>query len=103
MENVWSIPQIPVATPVVLHSRDVTFAVLCQGPYEESVRYRDFMGWEMPWYSAKNSLDTLLVPRSGDFRHAHRPAKARAGDLGVGRRSLAARRINRARVWGHLL
>ncbi len=43
-----------------LHSRDVTYATLCQGPYEESVRYRDFMGWEMPWYSAKASLETLL-------------------------------------------
>src|ERR1700746_3835505 len=46
-----------------IHSRDVTFAVLCQGPYEESARYRDFMGWEMPWYSAQDSLDTLLVGR----------------------------------------
>jgi len=33
-----------------IHSRDVTFAVFCQGPYEESARYRDFMGWEMPNY-----------------------------------------------------
>ncbi len=46
-----------------LHSRDVTYATLCQGPYEESARYRDFMGWEMPWYSAQDSLDTLLVGR----------------------------------------
>lgn len=46
-----------------MHSRDVTFAVFCQGPYKESVRYRDFMGWEMPWYSAQDSLDTLLVGR----------------------------------------
>src|SRR5262249_29180572 len=46
-----------------IHSRDVTFAVFCQGPYEESARYRDFMGWEIPWYSAKDSLDTLLVCR----------------------------------------
>ena len=46
-----------------IHSRDVTYAVLCQGPHEESARYRDFMGWEMPWYSAKDSLDTLLVGR----------------------------------------
>ena len=38
-----------------IHSRDVTFAVFCQGPYEESARYRDFMGWEMPWYSAQDS------------------------------------------------
>jgi predicted dithiol-disulfide oxidoreductase (DUF899 family) len=43
-----------------LHSRDVTYATLCQGPYEESKKYRDFMGWEMPWYSCQNSLDTLL-------------------------------------------
>jgi predicted dithiol-disulfide oxidoreductase (DUF899 family) len=24
--------------------------VFCQGPYEESARYRDFMGGEMPWH-----------------------------------------------------
>ncbi len=46
-----------------IHSRGVTFAVFCQGPYEESARYRDFMGWQMPWYSAQASLDTLLVGR----------------------------------------
>jgi len=47
-----------------LHSRDVTFAVFCQGPYAESARYRDFMGWEMPWYSAQgSSLDALLTGR----------------------------------------
>jgi predicted dithiol-disulfide oxidoreductase (DUF899 family) len=46
-----------------LHSRDITYATLCQGPYEESVRYRDFMGWTMPWYSAQESLDTLLTGR----------------------------------------
>ena len=32
-----------------IHSRDVTYATFCQGPYEEGARYRDFMGWEMPW------------------------------------------------------
>jgi len=46
-----------------LHSRDVTYATFCRGPYEESVRYRDFMGWEMPWYSAQASLDALLTGR----------------------------------------
>src|SRR3984893_1274236 len=45
-----------------IHSRDITYATFCQGPYEESARYRDFMGWEMLWYSApRDSLDTLLV------------------------------------------
>lgn len=46
-----------------LHSRDVTFAVFCQGPYAESVRYRGFMGWEMPWYSTAPSARQLLEPR----------------------------------------
>jgi predicted dithiol-disulfide oxidoreductase (DUF899 family) len=46
-----------------IHSRDVTYATFCQGPYEEGVRYRDFMGWETPWYSALGSLDTLLAGR----------------------------------------
>ena len=46
-----------------LHSRDITYAVFCQGPYKESRRYRDFMGWDMPWYSAQASLDVLLVGR----------------------------------------
>ena len=52
-----------------LHSRDVTYATFCQGPYEESARYRDFMGWEMPWYSAEDSLDTLLVGRRIGMMH----------------------------------
>ena len=26
-------------------------------------RYRNFMGWGMPWYSAQSLLDTLLVGR----------------------------------------
>jgi predicted dithiol-disulfide oxidoreductase (DUF899 family) len=52
-----------------LHSRDVTYAVLCQGPYDESVRYRDFMGWNMPWYSAQSSLEELLVGRQIGVMH----------------------------------
>jgi predicted dithiol-disulfide oxidoreductase (DUF899 family) len=46
-----------------LHSRDVTYATFCQGPYEESVRYRDFMGWDVPWYSAQDSAEALLAGR----------------------------------------
>jgi predicted dithiol-disulfide oxidoreductase (DUF899 family) len=64
-----------------LHSRDITYAVLCQGrnvansgadaqrSYEESLRYRDFMNWTMPWYSAQPSLDTLLVGREIGLFH----------------------------------
>ncbi|HXC28831.1 MAG TPA: DUF899 family protein [Stellaceae bacterium] len=47
-----------------IHSRDVTYATFAQGPWEESARYRDFMGFKMPWYSApRESLETLLVGR----------------------------------------
>lgn len=52
-----------------LHSRDVNYATFCQGPYEGSARYRDFMGWKMPWYSAQASLDTLLVGRRAGMMH----------------------------------
>jgi predicted dithiol-disulfide oxidoreductase (DUF899 family) len=46
-----------------LHTRDVTYATFCEGPYEESVRYRDFMGWDVPWYSAQQSAEALLAGR----------------------------------------
>jgi predicted dithiol-disulfide oxidoreductase (DUF899 family) len=46
-----------------LHSRDVTYAIFCQGPYNESVRYRDFMSLDVPWYSAQDSAEALLAGR----------------------------------------
>lgn len=53
-----------------IHSRDVTYATFCQGPHEEGARYRDFMGFEMPWYSApRESLETLLVGRRVGMMH----------------------------------
>ena len=58
-----------VAERSYLHSRDITFAVLCQGPYDESVRYRDFMGWDMPWYSAQASLEELFAGRQIGLFH----------------------------------
>jgi predicted dithiol-disulfide oxidoreductase (DUF899 family) len=61
-----------------LHSRDITFAVFCQGPYPESARYREFMNWKMPWYSALPSLDELLVGRRVGMMHI--VCYLRAGD-----------------------
>ena len=52
-----------------LHSRDVTCAVFCQGPYDESARYRDFMDWHLLWYSAQDSLDELLTGRQAGMMH----------------------------------
>ena len=58
-----------VAELSYLHSRDITFAVFCQGPYDESIRYRDFMGWGLPWYSAVDSRDALLAGRQVGLFH----------------------------------
>jgi predicted dithiol-disulfide oxidoreductase (DUF899 family) len=63
----WVITQVCEVS--YLHSRDVTFAVFCQGPYEESARYRDFMGWDVPWYSALGSLEKLLIGRRAGRMH----------------------------------
>ena len=64
-----------------LHSRGITYAVFCQGrnvafagaepqaSYEASLRYRDFMRWDVPWYSAQPSLDELLVGRQAGLFH----------------------------------
>lgn len=46
-----------------LHSRDVTYATFCQGPYPETSKYRDFIGWSMPWYSARDAEEALLGDR----------------------------------------
>jgi predicted dithiol-disulfide oxidoreductase (DUF899 family) len=47
-----------------LHSRGISYATFCQGPYEASARYRDFMGWTMPWYSVpQESKRALLADR----------------------------------------
>ena len=64
-----------------LHDRDVTYAVLCQGPYEESARHRDFMGWTMPWYPAQESLEKLLggVGSAGEQRRRIGRARWRGG------------------------
>src|SRR5260370_34670083 len=47
-----------------LNSRGVSYATFCQGPYEESSRYRDFMGWTVPWYSVpQDAVDRLVANR----------------------------------------
>ncbi|WP_328444794.1 DUF899 family protein [Amycolatopsis sp. NBC_00438] len=70
-----------VAELANLHSRDITYAVFSQGrnvstgpadaqeSYDASLRYRGFMDWHMPWYSAQPSLGTLLVGREAGLFH----------------------------------
>ena len=48
-----------------LHWRDVSYAVFCEGPYEEAARYRDFMGYPVPWYAVpRDSVGRLIAGRS---------------------------------------
>jgi predicted dithiol-disulfide oxidoreductase (DUF899 family) len=45
-----------------LQAGDGAYLTFCEGPYAESVRYRDFMGWNVPWYSVpQDSVDRLLA------------------------------------------
>ena len=47
-----------------LHSRDVSYAVFSEGPYEEASRYREFMGYPVRWYSVPpTSVDRLIAHR----------------------------------------
>ncbi|MEJ2886972.1 DUF899 family protein [Actinomycetospora aeridis] len=43
-----------------LHARGVTYATIAQGPYEDSVRYRDFLGLGAPWYAIDASAQEAL-------------------------------------------
>ena len=51
--------------PTSIH--DISYGGLLPGPYDENIRYRDFMGWEMPWYSAEAPLDALLAGKTGSM------------------------------------
>jgi hypothetical protein len=41
----------------------VTLAYLCEGSYQESRPYADFMGYTAPWYSARGAGAGLLAGR----------------------------------------
>jgi predicted dithiol-disulfide oxidoreductase (DUF899 family) len=43
-----------------LHARGVSFAVWCEGPYEEFAPFREFMGYTHPWYSMEGVTDASL-------------------------------------------
>lgn len=47
-----------------LHSRDVTYATFCQAPYDESVRYRDFMAGTCPGTQRK-APSMFCLPGAG--------------------------------------
>lgn len=51
-----------IQQPDYLNARDVTLALLCEGSYEESAPYAEFMGYRLPWYSIGDS-DAVMAGR----------------------------------------
>lgn len=50
--------QLGSSLRAVATSRAIGYAAFCQGPYEESSRYRDFRGYTVRWYSVpQDSVD----------------------------------------------
>jgi predicted dithiol-disulfide oxidoreductase (DUF899 family) len=41
-----------------LNARDTTFAYVSRAPQEDIARYRDRMGWEVPWYTLTDDFDS---------------------------------------------
>jgi predicted dithiol-disulfide oxidoreductase (DUF899 family) len=43
------------AHPAHLHARDTSFVIVSRAPLEAIERYRERMGWTLPWYSSAGS------------------------------------------------
>jgi len=57
--NIWNFQDA-----TYLQARGISFAVFCQGPYEEFTPFREFMGYTHPWYSSYG-LDDPAVADGG--------------------------------------
>lgn len=55
----FSMSQLPSQT--YFSQRDVTVAVLSEGPWQEIDDYRNHMEWSHPWYSTSTCLDNSTV------------------------------------------
>ena len=49
-----------IQRPEYLNARDVTLAILSEGTYEDSAPYAEFLGYRLPWYSARGSEELLM-------------------------------------------
>ncbi|MFE7407896.1 DUF899 family protein [Isoptericola sp. NPDC057559] len=61
--SIWS-----VQDAAYLHHRGATFAVFCEGPWEEVAPYVAFMGYEVPWYSMQGVTDEAVGGGLSDDR-----------------------------------
>lgn len=48
-----------------LAAAGISFAVFCEGPWEEVAPFRDFMGYTVPWYSVAGVDDPALAGEFG--------------------------------------
>ena len=78
-----------------LNHRGVSFAVFCEGPWEEIAPFRAFMGYTLPWYSMLGSRRSRRRGRAHRRTWLHRllPARRRPG--------LPHQRDSRSRRRGH--
>ncbi|WP_345751840.1 DUF899 family protein [Microbacterium rhizophilus] len=44
---------------VYLEARGVSFAILCEGPWDEIAPYLSFMGYTQPWFSVRGAAEPL--------------------------------------------
>ena len=51
-----------------LHARGVSFAVFCEGPWEDIQPFREFMGYRVPWYSVYGVDDPAIAGGLVDTR-----------------------------------
>jgi predicted dithiol-disulfide oxidoreductase (DUF899 family) len=54
--SIWS-----VQDAAYLNHRGVSFAVFCEGPWEEVAPFVEFMGYRVPWYSVHGVRDDLVA------------------------------------------
>ena len=50
-----------------LHEQGVSYAVICEGPWDEVEPFKTFMGYRLPWYSAYGIDDPVLGRDFGSF------------------------------------
>jgi predicted dithiol-disulfide oxidoreductase (DUF899 family) len=61
--SIWNIHDVSY-----LHNRGVSFAVFCEGPWDEVGPFVDFMGYSVPWYSMYGVTDQGVAGGYSDDR-----------------------------------
>ena len=85
-----------------LHARDTSFAVVSRAPLEKLERFRQRMGWTVPWYSSGGSdfnydfhvtLDPSIAPVEYNYKNQAAARTRRPGVAGVDGRTAGHQRV----------